>query len=54
MHLLKWFNTSSSNFNLKILTMKTLIRFLNWLLTDEWDEMNHKRQEQGKPPIVYW
>lgn len=34
--------------------MKTLARFLERLAVSRWDHMNRERQEQGKPPIVYW
>lgn len=34
--------------------MNRLRKFLQWLLEDEWGRMNRERQEQGKPPIIFW
>ena len=34
--------------------MNKIRQLLQWLLEDEWDRMNRKRQEQGRPQIIFW
>ena len=34
--------------------MNRIRKFLQWLIEDECDRVNRKRQEQGKPPIIFW
>lgn len=39
---------------MKMFLSKCAIVLRRLFIESEWDEMNRKRQGQGRPPIIYW